>query len=171
MKLTIETLQHYVTEEGECMLWKCGKNGDGYPQARIDGQPVNIRAWVFRMSGKKRSDSQVVTSNCGNRDCVNPAHLIAATRSSTNAAAYRSGNRNAQQEIAARRERAAKQGGVWAHKLTLEKAREIRALKGTNVSQQQIAAQYGVSRSTVGEIWSGRRWRESSFSVFTWAST
>jgi hypothetical protein len=169
MKLSLDTLHHHTTEEGDCMLWKHGTNSYGYPLARIDGITVNVRKWVFEQAGKTMKNRHVIATRCGNRTCLNPDHLICVTRSSSNAAAYRTGRRNVASETAARRQSAALQGGIWTPKLNLEKARAIRAMKGGSRSQQSIADEYGISRSTVGEIWSGRRWRESSYSVFTWA--
>lgn len=169
MKLALETLYQHTTEEGDCMLWNHSLNSDGYPQARIDGDTVNVRQWVFAQTGKTKKAGWCLSTRCGNKDCVNPEHLMQITRSSANVAAYKTGRRNVATERATRRATAAKIGGVWAPKLTIEQAREIRALLSSGITQTELAKRYGVSRSTIGGIWSGKRWKEETFSVFTWA--
>lgn len=151
------------------MLWNHSLNSDGYPQARIDGETVNVRRWVFAQTGKTKKTGWCLSTRCGHRTCVNPEHLFQITRSSANVATYRSGRRNVATERAARRATAAKIGGVWAPKLTIEQVREIRTLLSSGITQTELARRYGVGRSTIGGIWSGKRWKEETFSVFTWA--
>ncbi len=78
----------------------------------------------------------------GHQGCVSPAHLNWKTTSQNQLDRAKHGTK-----------------GSWAArgKLTPEEAAQIRALKGQK-TQQQIADMFGVSRSQVSWIMTGRAW-------------
>lgn len=168
MKLTLETLHLYCHSEGDCLLWKLGINGAGYPQAMLDGKPGQmVRRYVFcNLMQKRAGDRQVIRSLCGNKLCVSPACLRRATKGDVLRIAYASGSRNTRTEYMSRLEAAKKQGMV---KLDWDKVEKIRALP-EEVSDQQAAAMFGVYRSTINKIRAGRSWRVQKLctDVFSW---
>jgi hypothetical protein len=116
----------------DCIDWHKSCTTAGYGNDFKDGHHVyaHRRAWE-EVHGPIPGGMQV-HHTCGRRKCVNVEHM----------------------QIVSRRDHA---GAAGHGKLTLELAREIRAASG---SQRRIAEQFGVSRSLVGLIRQGLRWRE-----------
>lgn len=84
-----------------------------------------------------------VLHKCDNPPCCNPAHLFLGTKLE-----------NAQDKSA--KGRAPK---TAKRKLTAEKVREIRSLRGKATSGE-IAAKYGIDQSYTFAIWGGKVWRD-----------
>lgn len=156
MRLTLETLHLYCNEEGDCLLWKLGVSSAGMPCARIDGERVSVRRWVYeRLMQKQVKSGARVTCRCNNRLCIAPGCLIQMTGSQIVARSYRNGSRGGFAEYLVRRQAHIARGKT---KLNAEKAQEIRALQGVKASRE-VAKQYGVDKRTVTNIWSGETWR------------
>jgi len=77
--------------------------------------------------------------HCDNRACVNPAHLFVGTRLDN-------------MRDAAAKGRTQKNERHWNAKLTMAKAKEIRALHQQGLSCRSIAAQVQVSASTISRV-------------------
>jgi hypothetical protein len=163
---TERTLRDRCEDVGECLIWKQAVNGQGYPQAFIDGKGgVMVRRWVFtHLLGREIPARSVVTSTCGDSRCCAPAHMKAVTYSKRLSMTYAQGRRNAVLESHKRLDRRRELGTVW---LTIEKAREIRARSSERV--EDLAKEYGVKDRHIRSIWSGTAWREvAGSSVFSW---
>ena len=115
---------------------------NGYGQFHKDGKTAYAHRVAYELANGDPGSAYILHS-CDNRKCVNPAHLFA-------------GDFDANMQDMVDKNRQA-QGTRNGHaKLTDEQVREIRAYVGT---QQEIAAKYGVTRSLVSMIRSGRIWR------------
>lgn len=167
MRITLETLPMYCEEYGDCLHWAQGVNGQGYPQANIDGKPWMVRRYVYSvLLGNTLAPRQPIASRCGHKACVTPSCIFATSHSAVLRRSYKNGGRSTQHEYLARLSRAKKQGLA---KLTQDQVTDIRSMPET-VTHAAIAAQYGMSYSAVAQIRQGKSWRETApaSSVFAW---
>ncbi len=168
MKLTLDNLPMYCEELGDCWMWKQGVNGQGYPQACIDKRPgVMVRRYVMELMGRTLQRNQPVSCRCGNKLCVNPAHLVASDHSQVLKRSYRNGRRSTPAEYLSRL-KAAKANGMA--RMTEEQLRAIRTAP-TEETITALAARLGLGRRAVSDARAGRSWRHSApaSSVFSWA--
>lgn len=138
-----------------CWLWRGGINQRGYPivyaggKARVSARRTAWQLWNGRPIGRGMYCSPV----CGVARCINPEHMELLTRAGY--CAGRKGRARRADHVSrttlARRRRA---------KLTLEAVRAIRADTGRD--QRELAADFGVSRSTISQIQKHQIWREPS---------
>jgi DNA invertase Pin-like site-specific DNA recombinase len=98
-----------------------------------------------------------VLHRCDNPPCVNPAHLWIGTDADNMRDRDQKGRMvsNIKHFRPEMRPRGEKHGHA---KLTAEQVQTIRALHGT-MPQHAIAKHFGVDRSTISEIQSGKKWR------------
>jgi hypothetical protein len=89
-----------------------------------------------------------VCHHCDVENCVRPSHLFIGT----------TGDNVADRDAKGHTARPFGELNPQA-KLTTSSVRKIRALLHGGLSQTQIAAQFGVSRSTIGQIKDGKGWR------------
>lgn len=140
-------------EEGECWMWQGATLKGGYPIMKVRGCGCRyVRREVVLLAGKPLSVGQPVDSTCGERRCVNPAHLFP---SSTSAIALKAAKRGAFSGFARSAKIAAYKRATA--KLTLEQALEIRV---SPESGPVLAAKFGVNRSVITGIKSGKRWKD-----------
>lgn len=102
--------------------------------------------------------------HCRHRHCVNPNHSRVGTRHQHGEYVRKTGMlKNRPSKVAA-----SKANGRGKSRITSELAREIRSrTEASNV----LAQEYGVARSTIQAIKSGKHWREDvarNASVFNW---
>lgn len=87
----------------------------------------------------------VVMHLCDNRKCINPAHLKVGTSAENSADMVR-------------KDRQAKGEDCGNAKLTEELIVQIRAQQGLSPSRK-VAAEYGISKTNVLDIWTRRIWK------------
>jgi len=168
MRLTLDNVRHYCEPCGDCMLWKLGTNGRGYPLACINGKPTNVRRYLVQLKyGKALPKGTIAVSTHG---CTDPRcllHIGRGNRSDLLKRMYSEGRRSSVGEYLSRQRAAIKQGRTV---LDLEKAREIRLR--SHIPSRVLAIEYGVNRTTIDNIKRGRSWRESApnNSAFAWAA-
>lgn len=155
MKELIDRVRLHIEEIGDCWEWT-GAMQSSAPTPMINykrkSQPV--RRLLAQHMGKVIT-GKLVTCKCRNELCVNPDHLLVVTRKRLQEMVSK--ERKYTSNPVRMRKLADK---ARAHgKLTAELAAEIRDADG---SQRSIAAQYGVSQSTVSVIKRGRTWRDYS---------
>lgn len=169
MKLTLENLHMFTTQDGDCMLWNLGTNKQGYPQAHLGGKGGQmVRRYVYSvLLGKTINKGKRISSVCGNRLCCAPEHLIQHTHSQTLKRCYQDGARSARLEYVRRLEGFLKHRPV---KLSFEKAREIRA-RPPEVTHAELAREYGVTEHAIRKVRNGSSWRDhfAASSVFTFS--
>ncbi len=137
-------------EKDECWNWWGVPNSAGYGTIRLPGRNgksllAHRVAWQFSR-GEPPKDL-CVCHKCDNRICVNPQHLFLGTNADNVADRQRKGRCRA----------GGPPGEGCGHaKLTDEKVRAIRADLRTH---QEIATDYGMSRSAITNLKLGRTWK------------
>ena len=134
-------------EEGGCFRCTSHKpDTTGYPVMRRDGRKISIPRWILMQRHTSLSASTDTRHTCDNRWCINPAHLLPGTRLDNVMDMVQRG-RHARTRLCGERHP--------NHKLTWAKVAVIRKSGGTHRS---LAARYGISRSAISAIKSGRAW-------------
>jgi len=59
----------------DCIIWSKGTTGSGYPAVRRDGRTVYVKRALWEAHHGPIPEGMTVRSSCGNRLCVNVAHL------------------------------------------------------------------------------------------------
>lgn len=164
MKLTLDTLYRYCTEEGECLLWSLSCNSSGKPQARLDGKYWMVQRYVYSvLCGNQLAEGRRLSAKCGNMRCISPGCLISSTYGGILRRSYATGGRSTLAEYAKRLDMIVKAGRT---KLTPGIVAEIRASSETGVA---LAKKYGVGEGAIYAARNGRSWKGSaSSSVFSW---
>jgi hypothetical protein len=137
----------------ECWLWTASVTGSGYGQI-WESWPVRIRwdahkySWILHFGPVP--DGLWVLHTCDVKRCVNPKHLYLGTNS-----------RNLQDAL----ERGQKAIGSQCSfaKLCPDEVQEIRRLKQTGLTQEVLADQFGVSKTTIWRAYSGRAYKDIAF--------
>lgn len=157
MHLTLKSLRHYCTEEGDCWLWKLGTLGNGYPQARVDGKGEALRQYVFcRLLKNVVKPRHVVTTTCGSRLCLNPRHLHERSRSEVLRGAHASGARcrpaSYQKRLAAAIE-------IGLPRLDWHRVEDIRS-RPKESTHAELAREFGVSERAISNVRRNITWRQ-----------
>lgn len=141
-------------EYGDCWLWTGATNAQGYPIIKWPGCTcATVRRVVLALDARPAGPRQPVVPTCGERACVNPAHLV---RSSIRQVAQRAAKAGAfSTPLRAARIAAGKRASNQA-KLTAEQARQIRE---SHESGPVLALRYGVDKSMINNIKRGEAWR------------
>lgn len=136
-----------VPETDECVSWPFRSHySNGYGAVTFNGSLTGAHRAVCEIYHGPPGEGKEAAHSCGSRSCVNPRHIRWATPSENAADKHEHGTANNGEA----NPRA---------KLTWENVRAIRALGG-KVTQEKIAALYGVSRRAVGMILQGTTWKE-----------
>ncbi len=120
---------------GGCWLWQRTINHRGYGLAWSGTKIVSAHRFIYELMRGPIAPGMQIDHLCRVRHCVNPSHLEAVTGTMN----QRRGN-NA--------------------KLSIEKARAIRALRGSGVAVAKIAAVFGLGTSHIYDILNNKIWKE-----------
>jgi hypothetical protein len=151
-------VQRHVVEVGECWEWQAALQWNSpVPVINYNGKVAPVRRHIAQYILKLPLEGgKLATCNCGNKLCVNPAHVVLITR------------KKLQQRIAkesrhlvnpVRMKKLSDRARAAQAKLTLQQALEIRDAEG---KQRDIAARYGITQATVSAIKRGKTWRDYS---------
>ena len=116
-----------------CWIWQGSKISTGYGNLRIGDKNVLAHRYIYEMVNGKIPEDLELDHLCKTPLCVNPTHLETVTHA----------------ENCRRGKRA---------KLSLKKAKAIRALGREGWSLTYIAKKYGVDRHTIRSILQGKAW-------------
>lgn len=161
----------------ECWPWKAGTNLNGYGQMRVGFKKIGAHRLSWEIHNGSIPHGMHVLHCCDNRLCVNPSHLFLGTHAD-NMRDRVAKNRSARGERHGRYthpERTAR-GNSHGRKVSPEKTARGEAhgraqLKQTdildirsryfagNITQQSLADEYGVDRTTIGRIVTNKTWR------------
>ena len=130
-----------------CWLWDAATHPRGYGQIRDSGRTIKAHrvSWALHYGDP---GNKLVCHKCDNRACVNPEHLFLGTNDENMADMVRKGR--SPSRAGERNPRAI---------LTQQTARELKSLRGV-IGWRDASAQFGVSRGTVYDVWSGRKWAD-----------
>ena len=124
-----------------CWLWNAAKDKDGYGVFTYGRKQYRAASFALMLDGRPVSRGQYACHHCDNPSCVRPSHLYAGTPKQ-NAADAKSRNRQ--------------NHGAKA-KLTPD---QVTAIRAASSSDEEVARQYGVSRSNVSMIKKRKTWRD-----------
>jgi len=144
-----ERFWSFVSRSETCWSWTGRKTWSGYGELCAGGKhSKKLRAhrvsWELAFGGVP--GGLCVLHRCDNRLCVRPDHLFLGTRRDNS-------------EDRCLKGRTARGEEVGGARLSAEQVRVIRRLVSEGLTQRTVAQNYGVTRSTVGHICSGKRWR------------
>lgn len=152
-------------EVGDCMEWQGALSSGRTPMTslaqawpkRPGAQAVRVAAYVlaWEASTGQSVGNRVVYRTCCNHLCCEPEHLRAGTWKQMQAFMSAAGVYKRPPDVMAR---VTKTHRAKAPKLTMDKAREIRASQENSV---KLAARYGVHHSLISRIKLGKAWRET----------
>ena len=119
----------------ECWPWKASTTRGGYGKMKIGASVIGAHRIAMVLDGRAPK-SRHALHRCDNPPCCNPAHLFAGMDKQNVADKVRKG-------------RVARGEGVASAKLTAE---AVRAIRNDRRIYREIAADYGVSATVVGEV-------------------
>lgn len=155
LKVTLKEIHDRCEEVGDCWIWQQAVSTNGYPiLRRRPGPCLLVRRVVVELAGRPAATRQPVVCSCDEKLCCNPAHLKSSSNSDVGKKAAKKGafSGKARGAKIAASKRA-------AGKLTMDDARAIRASSETGPI---LAARYGVNRSLIQSIRTGKAWKDYS---------
>lgn len=141
---TIQWIRDHVAyaHEDWCLIWPFSKTR-GYGTFSYLGTHYYAHRFMCELAhGAAPSDEHEAAHSCGDEGCVNPRHLSWKTPAENGLDSRKHGT-----HVRSR------YGSVG--KITQEQAETIRGLKGAK-KLHEIADEYGISESTVSNIWVGK---------------
>jgi len=150
--LELMSLADRAVEDNNCYLWDGAVTESGHPIYKPHGCGCTlVRRRVFELCGDDLKPRVPIDTRCGNKECINRAHLF---QSSSSAIGKKAAKRGAFSSLSRRIKIAAtkrKKG-----KLTPEMAEEIR---NSSESGPVLALKYGVDKSLINNIKRGKAWQ------------
>lgn len=148
---TPEQFWNKVTKTASCWLWAGKKDGKGYGVVfrTATGSASGVRAhrYAWEISNGSIPDGMYVCHHCDVKDCVRPSHLFLGTQLDNMRDCWTKG-------------RVAHGDRLPQTKLTKKQVSEIRELASRGITQEMIAAQFGIlSRAHVSRIISRKSWK------------
>jgi hypothetical protein len=153
--LEIMRILDSTVEYGDCILWNGAVTTTGHGIYKKYGCGCKlVRREMYALTKGDLIPREPIDTICGERLCLNPAHLI---RSTISRIALKAGALGAW----SKKTRCAKIAHTKrkSAKLTIEIAREIRLSQDTG---PVLAKRFGVNRSLVNNIKRGLAWRDYS---------
>lgn len=142
---------HARAHLGLCIETTGALNAHGYGHVRHEGKVVRAHRLAYaQVHGLKLDDiaGQIVRHTCDNPACINPDHLVLGTHTDN------------MRDMADRcRNRQPKGSRNAKAKLTESAAAEIRRRALAGESSATIAPDFGINRSQVSRIKTGKTWR------------
>lgn len=130
----------------DCWEWQSTIKRSGYGSFWLQGESVHAHRASYILHKGPIPEGLVVRHTCDNKPCVNPKHLLLGTTQDNTQDAV-------ERDLVCRRERNGRA------KLTESQVAEIRArLNRGGETQKSMAKEFGVSRSAIQWIASGKHW-------------
>lgn len=145
------------SDEG-CWPWTAGASAEGYGMFRTGGQHgliTTANRMAYILTHGPLPDDEDVCHSCDNPPCCRPSHLFRGTRAVNMQDAFRKGRSRGL--LVPGEFRGERQG---QSKLTDDAVREIRRRYAAGgVRQSDLAAEFGVSKSLISYVVSGKGWK------------
>jgi len=132
-----------VTESG-CWIWTGSLSSRGYGTIKHKYKTKSAHRVSYELHHGEIQEGKVVCHKCDNPSCVNPSHLYAGTLSD-----------NARDKV--KRNRCNPTRGTKNPRAKLNNEQVLTIFRSKE-NGSILADAYGVSRTTVSEIKSGRKW-------------
>ncbi len=130
-----------------CWNWTASCVGNGYGTFHlIKGKQVTAHRYAYQEFVDKVPQRMFVCHKCDNRKCVNPDHLFIGSPLDNMRDMINKGRQKWREEHP-------------MAKLTWEKVRKIRNLKGRK-TYEEIGKQFDIGKNHVYKIMSNRQWKE-----------
>jgi hypothetical protein len=130
-----------------CWLWMGNYFRKGYGALKANGKNVSAHRASWRLYRGDIPASKCVLHRCDNRACVNPDHLFLGTNDD-----------NVADKVSKNRQHRAQGSSHGLAKLSEENIPMIFGLSRSGHVQREIAERFGVSRTKIGQILTGRAW-------------
>ncbi len=134
-----------VKGEDDCWEWNGWRHPQGHGQIGLNGTLIYTHRAAWQIAYGPIPEGMYVCHKCDNPPCCNPKHLFLGTAKD-----------NVQDMLTKRRH---SHGDRHASKLSTERVVAIKALLAEGKTQQSVADEFNISRSMVGFIGRGQRWR------------
>lgn len=159
--LTLAMIYGRCEPVGEhCQIWTQATstkgNRPGTPYAQHGGKVVNLRRLVYELAHGEIPEGRNIRPRCGHPQCLSEHCLEALTRRSWSRALARAGVYSTPDAHAARLAGMRRRD---AHRMTMERARAIRAAEGTTAD---VARRFGISWKVAHNIRQGLSWKEEA---------
>lgn len=138
----------YKDEVSGCWFWTRA-HIQGYGALQINGKAEHAHRLSWLIHRGEIPTGMWVLHRCDCPPCVNPDHLFLGDHLA-----------NVADKVAKGRQRGARGERQTTSKLTTAQVLEIRSLYATSeYTHRSLAAQYGVTHSTIGKITIGENWK------------
>ena len=134
-----------IGPRNECWEWLAYKQYKGYGIFGFNGNPKLAHRVSYQLSIGTIPEGMCICHHCDNPSCVNPAHLFLGTNAD-----------NTADRDAKGRHVALKGENNGRAKLT---DADVLAIRDSGLSQNEIAAEYGVSQTVVSNIKIRKSWK------------
>lgn len=126
-----------------CRNWTGSCNEDGYGRIMVDGRILKPHRLAYELACGKLPPGVHVCHRCDNPRCINPAHLFRGT---------------AADNMADKKKKGRQARGETNGQAKLNET-DVLAIRSENgLSQRELAAKYGISKTQVGRILSRETW-------------
>ena len=141
---TLEQLLDFCEANGhredDCVLWAGSFSGEGRPRVMWKRRFYMVQRLLLEHRTNRWEPEKKAHTTCGNRSCVNPAHLTMRSRADITRAS--SAERPRKGILIAL-------GKAKAARFGVDKAREAQAMRVSGMNLTQIGKHYGVTPSCV----------------------
>ena len=144
----LDYLQTHVRIDGECRVWAGVITPQGHPKINWKRRPCQAQRLMLILMGVKVNAR--VWPICGQRACMNPAHLRNDTVAAHNQWMYDTG------VLPRGRQRAVRVALGRDTKLGVRAVPMLRSLRAEGLTYKQIGARLGAHPSTIGHLL--KRW-------------
>jgi hypothetical protein len=147
-----ERFMAHVAQGPGCWLWQASTMNSGYGQFGHRGTMRQAHRVSYELHVGPIPAGLSILHSCDDKLCVNPAHLRPGTHSENIKEAYSRGRRAKPDLRGENHPRAS---------ITFLDAIRMRDLRSAGMAVTDIARRYGVKRSLVSDVVTGRCWRQA----------
>lgn len=142
-----------VEKTPTCWLWRGATTSSGYGHLYRDGRRIRAHRLVYEFTYGPISKGLFICHHCDNPLCVRPDHLFLGTPADNAHDMIRKGRHAWFPKDKPAPARIARGEQHGCAKLTTEQVAEIRQVYASErITHKDIAARYGVNKSTIGRI-------------------